>query len=120
MQPILIFDGECGFCSASARFAERWVRPRSRIEPWQNLDLVSLGLTEQECTEAAQWVDDSGRVSSGARAIAAALRAGRSPWPVVGRVLDAPAVRPFAARVYRWVALNRDRFPGATPACSMN
>ena len=117
---MLIFDGECGFCSASARFAEHWVRPRARIEPWQNLDLTSFGLTEQECTEAAQWVDRDGAVTSGARAIAAALIAGRAPWPVVGRVLDTPAVRPLAARVYRWVALNRDRFPGATPACSMN
>lgn len=117
-EAILIFDGECGICSATARFAARWVRPRARIEPWQSLDLDALGLTEADCIAAAQWVDPQGDIRSGARAIAAALSSGQQPWPVLGRVIDAPRMRPLAAIVYQWVADNRQRFPGATPACA--
>ena len=45
---LLIFDGDCGFCTTSARFATRWVDRRHRydLEPWQQVDLARLGLTE--------------------------------------------------------------------------
>jgi predicted DCC family thiol-disulfide oxidoreductase YuxK len=117
-RPILVFDGDCGFCTASADFARRWVRPRARIAPWQRLDLAALGLTEADCTAAVQWVDAKGDIRSGAGAVAATLRAGRPPWPVLGRLIDAPVLRPLASRVYALVAANRGRLPGSTPACA--
>lgn len=46
---LLIFDGDCGFCTTSARFATRWVDRRDRydIAPWQEVDLARFGLTEE-------------------------------------------------------------------------
>ena len=117
--PVLIFDGDCGFCTTSARFLHRWVvRDRAiSIAPWQRLDLDELGLTEDQCLAAVQWVGRDGRVLSGHAAIAAALRAGHPVWRPVGALLVAPGFSWLAARVYSWVSAHRYALPGGTPAC---
>ncbi|MEO3938137.1 DCC1-like thiol-disulfide oxidoreductase family protein [Dermatophilaceae bacterium Soc4.6] len=119
--PVLVFDGDCGFCTTSAGLVPRLVDRRRRfvVRPWQQLDLPSLGLTPEMCSAAVQFVDADRRVSSGAPAIAAALRAGAPGWHPAGVVLDLPGVRSVAARVYTWVAAHRYALPGGTPACAM-
>lgn len=114
MRAILVFDGDCGFCWRCARLARRWVRPDAEVEPWQSLDLNGLGLTAEECAQSVQWVGSERR--SGGRAVAATLRAGVFPWPILGAILDAPVARSATDAVYRWVARNRHRFPGAVCA----
>ncbi len=91
-----------------------------RVEPWQALDLVALGLDEEACRAALQHLDRSGRVTSADRAVAAVLRAG--PWWArpIGAVLGWPGVRRLAAITYRIVARNRHRLPGATTACAVD
>ncbi|NNG40027.1 DUF393 domain-containing protein [Flexivirga sp. ID2601S] len=119
---ILVFDGDCGFCTRSAEVAERIARGRFTVVPWQRLDLDALGLTPQECEEAVQFVRGSGSRHthvSGHRAVAAALREAGVPWSVVGRVLTAPGLDAVAARVYRWAAAHRHQLPGGTPACAL-
>ena len=37
----------------------------------------------------------------------------------LGAALLLPGVNALAGVVYRWVARNRHRFPGGTPACAM-
>ncbi len=136
---LLVFDGDCGFCTTSARFARRWVAGgRYAVRPWQELDLRALRLTVADVTTAAWFVGpevpevpvgsgttagsdlareaDRTRVS-GAAAVAAALRHGRLPWRPLGAVLTLPGVRRLAERVYRWVAAHRYALPGGTPAC---
>jgi len=117
--PILIFDGDCGFCTMSVDFMKRWIRPQAQIIAWQFADLDDLGLTEAECTEAVQWVPTSGNHTSGAAAVADVLRASPAPWPVAGVVMAAPLVRVVADRVYKLIAKNRYRLPGSTPACKV-
>ena len=117
--PVLVFDGDCSFCTSSARFLHRWVvrgRPVT-IAPWQRLDLHHLGLTEDQCGAAVQWVAQDGRVVSGHLAIAAALRAGHPVWRPVGALLTAPGFSWLAARLYSWVSAHRHALPGGTPAC---
>jgi len=110
MRPVLVFDGDCGFCRRCAGLARRWVRPRARIEPWQSLDLTEFGLTAEQCAEALQWVGAEQR--AGGRAVAATLQAGVFPWPVIGSVLDAPVIRPAVDAAYRFVARHRHQLPG--------
>ena len=118
-RPVLIFDGDCGFCTTSARFLVRWVvrGGSASVAPWQRLDLAELGLTADECIAAVQWVGEGGQVASGHAAIAAALRAGHPVWRPLGALLVAPGVSWLAARLYGWVAAHRDALPGGTPAC---
>ncbi len=120
---VLVFDGDCGFCTTSAVFLERRVAGRTTpyaVVPWQRADLPAFGLTEAQCTEAVRWVGSDGRSYAGALAIAAALRAGRMPWRPVGWVLQLPGIRSLAAVVYRWVAAHRYQLPGGTPACRVS
>lgn len=118
--PILVFDGDCGFCSTCARFARRWVDRRGRysITPYQHLDLESLGLTSRQCSEATWFVTPSGAQLAGALAVSAALRSGAPGWRPLGLLLAAPGVRVLAGLIYRWVAANRFRLPGGTPQCA--
>jgi predicted DCC family thiol-disulfide oxidoreductase YuxK len=117
---LLVFDGDCGFCTTSARFATRWVDRRRRyaVAPWQQVDLAGLGLTEEDCIAAAQFVRPDGTVLSGHRAIAEGLRRGAAPWRPVGRLLTLPGFDRVAARAYAWVADHRYALPGGTPACA--
>ncbi len=120
-RPVLVFDGDCGFCTSSARvLADRLRRSPAdfAVEPWQVLDLVELGLTPEQCDESVQWVGADGRHEHAEGAIGRALLASR-PWVrPVGAVLLLPGVRALAGVVYRWVSRNRHRLPGGTPACA--
>lgn len=118
-RPVLVFDGDCAFCTSSARRGQRWLG-LEHVEPWQFLDLEELGLTEAECNEAVQWVAADGSVVAAERAVGAALVHAGGVWRWIGRLLLAPGVVWIAGVVYRWVARNRSRLPGGTPACSID
>ncbi len=121
-RPVLVYDGDCGLCTSSAELVARHLRRRPTdydVSPAQRLDLPSLGLTEAQCREALQWVGSDGGHASGPDAVAAMLCASRRPGRALGKILQTPFVRPGAAVAYRWVARNRYRLPGGTPACEM-
>jgi predicted DCC family thiol-disulfide oxidoreductase YuxK len=114
---VLVFDGDCGFCTTSAHFLER-IGPDAEIVAWQLTDLAELGLTEERAADAVQWVETDGTVRSGHEAIADALRTAGPIWRIAGRLIVLPGISWLAARVYRVIADNRYRLPGGTPACA--
>jgi len=119
VRAVLVFDGDCGFCTWSAARLSRWSRGGLVTVPWQRADLAALGLTVPECAAAVQYVDHAGRRSAG-RAVAAALLQCRQPWRTAGVVMSAPLLAPLVERAYRTVAANRHRLPGSTPACRLD
>ncbi|URM92496.1 DUF393 domain-containing protein [Streptomyces sp. MRC013] len=118
-RPVLVYDGDCGFCSTSVRFAERYVRPRCTATPWQFADLEELGVTRRRAEHEVLWVTPAGTVYGGSRAVAKLLLGSPGGWPVLGAVLTLPLVRWAAHGVYRLVADNRHRMPGGTAACAL-
>jgi predicted DCC family thiol-disulfide oxidoreductase YuxK len=118
-RPVLVYDGDCAFCSSSVRFAERWIRPVCEITPWQFADLGALGVTQARAEHEVLWVTPVGTVHGGARAVSKLLLSARGIWTVPGALLNAPGVRLLADAVYRLVADNRERMPGGTPACAL-
>ena len=66
------------------------------------------------------YVHPDGRVDYGHRAFAAILA--HRPAAVAGRRarMTAPGVDAVARRAYHWIAANRSRLPGGTPACSLD
>ena len=106
-RPVLVFDGECDFCRACVRFAERITAREFTSVAYQTADLASLGLSASDCAEAVQWVALDGDITSAHEAVAAVLRHARWPWPIVGRAMLWPGVRDIAARVYQRVAQRR-------------
>jgi predicted DCC family thiol-disulfide oxidoreductase YuxK len=120
---LLVYDGDCGFCTSSARWAERGFHHGERVEAWQLLgegELARLGLTVEDVRQAAWWVGPDGTLARGHRAAGRALQAAggwrrAAGWPML--------VRPtswLAAAVYRVVVRYRYRLPGGTPACRVD
>jgi predicted DCC family thiol-disulfide oxidoreductase YuxK len=114
---VLIYDGDCAFCTSSALLLEK-IGPGAALVAWQQIDLAGLGLTEEAASAAVQWVDVDGTIRSGHEAVAAALRSAGGIWALAGRTLVSPRIAPIAASAYRLIANNRHRLPGGTPACA--
>jgi len=129
--PVLVYDGDCAFCSTSVRWLEsRFPRSFAAV-PYQRTDLGRLGLGERECHDRVQWIGDvavpSSRRESGARAVGALLRRGGADrgGPVglafrsVGALTTVAPASWLAEGVYLLVAANRHRLPGGTPTCGL-
>lgn len=118
-RPVLLYDGDCAFCTSSARWVERRVRPSAAVVPWQFADLEQLGVSAEQASAAVQWIGSDGVVLSGHEAIAATFGSAGALWRSLGRFLLLPGVSWAAAKVYALVAANRHRLPGGTPACKL-
>ncbi len=112
----LVYDGDCGFCTATARWAQRRLSDDYRVVPSQQIDLDALGLSEEDVARSAWWIGPDGTRWDNHRSIAGALGAMGGLWPVVGRLMTWGPVNPLARGMYRLVANNRFRirWPGAT------
>ena len=119
-EALLIFDGDCGFCSTSAHWIERhWPHGTAEISPWQQLgdeQIRALGIPRDVVATQAWWVDSDG-ARGGDRAITSALIAASGMWSHLGHVLDAPPMRWFTKPGYQIISRYRYKLPGATPAC---
>ena len=129
--PVLVYDGDCAFCSTSVRWLEDRFPGGFTAVPYQRVDLDVLGLDERTCHERLQWIGDTAAPvttrESGARAVGAVLTTGGSMsggalgalsrW--VGVLTRVPPASWVASGVYALVAANRHRLPGGTPTCRL-
>lgn len=118
----VVYDGDCSFCTWSARQGQRRLKAEVTLVPWQRADLAALGLDRTAVKRAVQWVPADGAPKAGHRAIAAWLIASGGPWSVAGRTMLMPPVSWLAGGVYRVVSRNRHRIPGpwrADGVCSV-
>ena len=120
-EPLLIFDGDCSFCSAAAQWVSRkWIGgneaqliPRQELTPSR---LAELQLTEEDVTCAAWWIED-GMKFRGHLAVAHSLLLAAHGWRIVGRVLLVGWVQRPAAYGYEVVVRNRFRLSRGSAAC---
>jgi predicted DCC family thiol-disulfide oxidoreductase YuxK len=109
---VVVFDGDCGFCTAQAH---RLAAPgRIALRSFREAGALAAfpGLSLEECVREMKLVDRDGRVYGGAEAIARALRIGRPLLGTVAMLYYVPGVRWVADRIYAWVAVNRFRLSG--------
>ncbi|MEV4613654.1 DUF393 domain-containing protein [Kitasatospora sp. NPDC049258] len=130
--PVLVFDGDCGFCTTCVNFAERYLRASLSSGGWaavpfQFADLPGLDaraggrgqVTAERAEREVLWVTPSGAVYGGAQAAARLLLRSGGAWAYLGAVLTLAPVRPLAAAVYRFTARHRHQLPGGTAACAL-
>ena len=109
---VLIYDGECSMCRASAL----WLLRRAEAGGARDLEILPCRspvrrqrfptISDETCMQAMQLVLSDGHVLAGADAVPEILL--RIPrWSWVARFFDLPRVRPVARRVYAWIARNR-------------
>lgn len=115
----MLYDGDCGFCTSSARLVPR-LGCRAEVVPWQRWPhLGEHGITEEAAGEALHAVSD-GEVLVGHQAVAGVLHTSRYlPVRLAGATIGSRLVSPLAARVYTWVAAHRGSLPGGTPTCAI-
>ena len=113
--PVLIFDGDCGFC----RFwIERWRHRTGEIvdyEPSQNPDIPRRfsEIPRDRFAQAIQLIEVDGRVSEAAEAVFRLLALGGHhalPWAYE----HVPGVAPVTERAYRVIANHRSFSAAAT------
>ncbi|MFD3698812.1 thiol-disulfide oxidoreductase DCC family protein [Streptomyces sp. NPDC058646] len=117
--PVLVYDGDCGFCTASVGAARRRLHPSCEFVAWQSADLGSLGVSQERAAYELLWVTPGGDVHGGAQAVAKLLLNSGRAWGVLGAVLTLAPVRWIAHGLYRIIAINRSRLPGGTAACAV-
>jgi predicted DCC family thiol-disulfide oxidoreductase YuxK len=118
-RPVLVYDGDCGFCTSCVRQIERRIKPDVEIVPFQFTDLASFGLTVERAEYELLWIGLDGAVAGGAQAFAGLLRDKGGLWWPVGAALWVPPIRWIAHGAYRLIAVNRHRMPGGTAACAL-
>jgi predicted DCC family thiol-disulfide oxidoreductase YuxK len=98
--PTVIYDGECGICRQAVTVLKKWDREHLlRYVPFQDSASVALAA-------AMHLVLPDGRVYPGADAVPELLRLFRGKrW--LAPLFDIPGVRPFARRIYAWIAMRR-------------
>jgi predicted DCC family thiol-disulfide oxidoreductase YuxK len=115
--PVLLFDGDCAFCTRSAGVARRLLPADCAVASWQEVNLDDVGITPERAMSEVLWIDAHGEVFGGAAAVARVLRASGGLWALFGLLLVMPPIRWLAPPIYRLVAANRYRLPGGTAAC---
>ena len=121
--PLLVFDGDCGFCTRSAEWASRGWSGRARTVPWQTLGekgLAEIGLSLEQVKQSAWWVDQVNQPVGGHRAIGESLRACSGWRRALGVAVLIPPLDWIGPSAYRLVARYRYRLPGGTPACRVS
>ncbi|NDJ51662.1 MAG: DUF393 domain-containing protein [Chloroflexi bacterium] len=106
----MIFDGDCGICTASADLVKNHnKRDLLTVEPYQLADLQALspGLTPELTHQSVYVVYEDGSRVKESKAIAETLKRMSGLWPLAGWLLAFPPITLAAVPVYRWVARNR-------------
>jgi predicted DCC family thiol-disulfide oxidoreductase YuxK len=98
---VVIYDGQCQFCQASIDWIEQKLVVDSKA--FQGADLVSYGLTSDQCSKAVH-VFAGGKVIAGAAAIAYLMnkRGNRALSLLI------TTSGPFGRFVYKWIAAHRN------------
>lgn len=105
--PLLVYDGDCGFCDWWVRYWQQLTAGRVRFAPWQQAAPHFPQITEARFRGAIQHVAPGGAVSSGAHAAFLTLsRApGRGHWLWLYRQL--PGFSAASEAAYRLIAAHR-------------
>ncbi|MBA2351207.1 MAG: lipase maturation factor family protein [Burkholderiales bacterium] len=115
--PLLIYDGDCAFCSWWARYWQRGSAGRLRIAPYQQVANDYPHIPAREFSRAAQYIGAEGeRRSSAAEASLRAASAARGNSLLLLAYRRVPGFAAAAERAYAFIARHRGVFYAITLA----
>lgn len=119
-RPVLIFDGDCGFCTSTANFIVARSSVAIAAHPWQFVDVGLYNLTKEQ-TAAKVYFVVNGKAFAGHEAFAQILIAQHNLLlRAIGHILMYPPFAWLARPSYFLLAKYRHRMPGGTPACKID
>jgi predicted DCC family thiol-disulfide oxidoreductase YuxK len=102
---LLLWDGDCGFCSAMVMKMKRFGRRPFAESPYQSIKAQLPESILHWSNRQAHWIDSEGRVTGGSCAFIGLLdQSGRPFWAAL---LSSAPFRPLLWIGYRFVAANR-------------
>jgi len=109
-QPLLIYDGDCGFCIYWARYWQRLTGDRVTYAPYQEVTAQYPEIPLAEFQRAVQYVAPDGKIASGAEAAFLTLShaSGKRFWLTLYR--HVPGFAAIAELMYSFVASHRSAF----------
>jgi predicted DCC family thiol-disulfide oxidoreductase YuxK len=109
-QPLLIYDGDCGFCIYWARYWQKLTGHRVTYAPYQEVATEYPEIPLAAFQRAVQYVAPDGKIASGAEACFLTLNhaSGKSFWLTLYRHL--PGFAAIAERTYAFIASHRATF----------
>jgi predicted DCC family thiol-disulfide oxidoreductase YuxK len=105
---LLVYDDDCGLCTAAARWLDRHSRRPLQIVPMSTLPIAGVleGLDAVAMASSAHYVTPEGREFHGGESITRALRLVRGGE--LAGLFDLPMLRVVRAGLFRLVARNRN------------
>ena len=116
-RPLLVFDGDCGFCTSAVDWLRHNLPAFPVAAPYQWSDLDAIGLTTHEAAERV-WLVTTDHQYGGQLAVSAILRhQPAAGLRFAGWLMATPPFSWLAAVGYALIARYRYSLPGGTPAC---
>jgi predicted DCC family thiol-disulfide oxidoreductase YuxK len=108
-RPLLIYDGDCDFCTYCVDYARAATGDSVDYQPFQAVQHQFPAISETEFQGAIQLVHSDGQVTSGARAAFEVLALGDFNRFWIACYRRVPQFGKISERIYTFVAANRER-----------
>src|SRR5690242_17996138 len=109
-RPLLIYDGECGFCGYWARYWQRLTGERVEYRPYQEVAARFPEIAPAEFQRAVQYIAPEGRRASAAEASFLTLSHARGQGLWLALYRHVPGFAAVSELAYAFVAANRPAF----------
>jgi predicted DCC family thiol-disulfide oxidoreductase YuxK len=109
-RPVVIFDGNCGFCRIWIRYAEQLTGPALEYTTSQDAASSFPQISPESFSQSVQLVMPSGEVIHGARAVFEALAYAPGMTWLLWTYLHVPGLAPLTEAAYKLIAANRTFF----------
>ncbi|HTW67077.1 MAG TPA: lipase maturation factor family protein [Bryobacteraceae bacterium] len=106
-QPLVIFDGRCGFCRIWIEYWQAITDGRVAYAPSQEVGSSYPQIPAEEFGKSVQLVTPSGEVLRGARAVFVTLTYAPGMAWLLWVYQHVPGVAPVSEAAYRWIAAHR-------------
>lgn len=116
---LLVFDGDCAFCTTWVNRLQAALPRFPPTTPYQWADLDALGLTLDDVQHYAWYLTPTHQYA-GHLAFSALLRSQpRLALRFAGQLIATPPFSWVASLGYRFISRYRHLLPGGTPACAL-
>ncbi len=109
-KPLLIYDGDCGFCTYWARYWQKLTQDRVSYEPYQQAAKRFPQIPIPEFQRAVQYIAPGGKMASAAEASFLTLSHARGKGIWLGLYRNLPGFAAVSEWAYAFIASHRPAF----------